>query len=140
MIRTIFAAAFALAAFAFAPSFVSNANAYDATAAQPRIDVARIKSVLQLTAEQQAYWPPVESALRAIARQKVAEVTEQPQGEGLVRRVSNRVYAYALDAAALARIGAAVRPLVRVLDNRQKQAAIALCHEMGLGQVLAALI
>jgi hypothetical protein len=29
---------------------------------------------------------------------------------------------------------------VKVLDDRQKNDAIALCNEMGLGQVLAALI
>jgi hypothetical protein len=136
----IFAAAFALAAFGFAPSVIPVANAYDSVATQPRIDIGRIKSVLQLTAEQQAYWPPVEAALRTLARQKVTEQSSLPQGEGLVQRVSNRVYAYALDAAALARIGAAVRPLVKVLDARQKSDAVALCHEMGLGQVLAALI
>lgn len=143
MTRTIFAAALALAAFGFAPTFTSAANAYDAadaatTAAKPRIDISRIKSVLRLTPEQQAYWPPVEAALRMLARRPV---TEQPaQAEGLFQRVSNRVYAYALDAATLARVGAAVRPLVKVLDDRQKNDAVALCHEMGLGQVLAALI
>jgi hypothetical protein len=140
MIRTIFAAVFAVAAFGFAPTFVSVANAYDAPATPPRIDIPRIKSVLKLTPEQQSYWPAVESALRMLARQKVTEQSNPPQGEGLVQRVSNRVYAYALDAAALARIGAAVRPLVKVLDARQKSDAVALCHEMGLGQVLAALI
>src|ERR1044071_6185269 len=133
MIRMIFAAAFALAAFGFAPSVIPVANAYDAAATQPRIDISRIKSVLKLTPEQQAYWPPVEAALRTLARQKVAEQAP-PQSEGLVQRVSNRVYAYAIDTAALARIGAAVRPLVKVLDDRQKNDAIALCHEMGLGQ------
>lgn len=139
MIRTIFAAMLALAAFGFAPTFTPVAHAYDSTTAKPHIDIPRIKTVLRLTAEQQAYWPAVEAALRRLARQQVKEV-EPPQDEGLVRHVSSRVYAYVLDAAALARIGAAVRPLVKVLDERQKQAAVALCHEMGLGQVLAALI
>ena len=140
MIRTIFAAIFALAAFGLAPALVPVANAYDSAATQPRIDIPRIKSVLKLTAEQQAYWPAVESALRTLSRHK--PVVEQPaaQGENLVQRVSNRVYSYAIDATALARIGAAVRPLVKVLDDRQKNDAIALCQEMGLGQVLAALI
>jgi hypothetical protein len=139
MIRTIFAAVFALAMLGFAPAFTPVANAYDSVATQPRIDIPRIKSVLKLTTEQQAYWPTVESALRTLARQKATE--QQPvQNEGFVQRVSNRVYSYALDAAALARIGAAVRPLVKVLDDRQKNDAIALCREMGLGQVLAALI
>lgn len=139
MTRTIFAAALALATLGFVPAFTPVANAYDSVEAQPRIDIPRIKSVLRLTAEQQHYWPAVESALRTLSRQKVTE--QQPvQNEGFVQRVSNRVYAYALDAAALARIGAAVRPLVKVLDDRQKNDAIALCREMGLGQVLAALI
>jgi hypothetical protein len=138
MLRTIFAAALALAAFGFAPDFTPVANAYDVAAAQPRIDIPRIKNVLKLTTEQQAYWPPVEAALKILARQKV--VAQASQDEGLFQRVSNRVYAYAIDAATLARVGAAVRPLVKVLDDRQKNDAIALCHEMGLGQVLAALI
>jgi hypothetical protein len=135
----IFAAAFALAAFGFAPASVPVANAYDAVATQPRIDIPRIKSVLRLTPEQQVHWPAVETALRTLSRQKATE-QQAPQNEGFVQRVSNRVYAYALDAAALARIGAAVRPLVKALDDRQKNDAIALCREMGLGQVLAALI
>lgn len=139
MTRMMFAAAFALAAFGFAPAFVPAANAYDNAATQPRIDISRIKNELNLSAEQRAYWPPVEVALRTLARQKAKEV-QPAQNEGFVQRVSNRVYEYALDAAALARIGAAVRPLVKVLDDRQKQTAISLCQEMGLGQVLAALI
>jgi hypothetical protein len=140
MLRSIFAAALALAAFGILPMSIDVANAYDsAAAAKPRIDIPRIKNVLHLTPEQQTYWPPVEAALRSLARHPVAE---QPiaQNEGLFQRVSNRVYAYALDAATLARIGAAVRPLVKVLNDRQKTDAIALCQEMGLGQVLAALI
>ena len=140
MLRLMFAAAFALVAFSVSPMSVNVANAYDsAAAAKPRIDIPRIKTVLHLTPEQQAYWPPVEAALRSLARHPVAE---QPvaQNEGLFQRVSNRVYAYALDAAALARVGAAVRPLVKVLNDRQKNDAISLCQEMGLGQVLAALI
>ena len=139
MIRTIFAAAFALATFGFAPTLAPIANAYENVATQPRIDIPRIKNELNLSAEQRAYWPRVEAALRTLARQK-AKAVQPSQEEGFVQRVSNRVYEYALDTAALARIGAAVRPLVKVLDDRQKQTAIALCQEMGLGQVLAALI
>src|SRR5262249_4469639 len=104
------------------------ADLTDITTSQPRINIARVKSVLRLTPEQQAYWPPVEAALRSLSRQ-------QAHTEGLMHRVAS----YVLDGAAIARIGAAARPLVRVLDDRQKQDAIALCNEMGLGQVLAAL-
>lgn len=136
MKRTIFASVLALALFGLAPGSMFVAHAYDN--AQSRIDIPRIKSVLRLTPEQQHYWPAVESALRFLARQQVQQ--QQPdQSEGLVRRVSNRVYSFVIDSATLARVGAAARPLVKVLDDRQKQDAIALCYEMGLGQVLAAL-
>jgi hypothetical protein len=60
---------------------------------------------------------------------------EQTQSDGLFQRIKTA----ALDAHAIARIGAAARPLVHVLDERQKQDAISLCYEMGLGPVLTAL-
>ena len=44
-----------------------------------------------------------------------------------------------LDSAATARLAAAARPLVRILNDDQKQIAIALAQEMGLGPMLAAL-
>jgi hypothetical protein len=101
-------------------------------AVQPHIDIARIKSVLRLTPEQQAYWPPVEAALRGLAH-------KQKQSDGMLTRIRDRVASVVLDAATIARLGAAARPLVRVLDDRQKQDAVSLCQEMGLGPVLAAL-
>jgi hypothetical protein len=132
------AGAFALATLFLVPSVSNTAFAAETfgseTQAQPRIDIARIKNVLRLTPEQQAYWPPVEAALRGLARHQPA-----PEGSGLVKRISNRVTTFVLDSAAIARIGAAARPLVRVLDDRQKQDAVSLVHEMGLGPVLAAL-
>jgi len=132
MRKMIGASAIAFAAFCFVPAFAASVAASELAAAQPRIDIGRIKSVLKLTPEQQPYWAPVESALRGLAR-------EQDQSEGFMRRISHRVVSVMLDGAAIARIGVAARPLVRVLDDRQKQDAISLCHEMGLGPVLAAL-
>ena len=108
------------------------ADASEIAAAQPHIDIARIKTVLNLTPQQQAYWPPVEAALRDLSR-------GQRSSQGFFHRIKERVTSVVLDAQAIARIGAAARPLVRVLDDRQKQNAISLCHEMGLGPVLAAL-
>ena len=128
-----FAGALALTALIAAPSFTAPAQAAElgyTDAAQPRINISRIKNVLKLTAEQQAYWPPVEAALRDIARRQNSE------SNGLISRVS----AFVMDSRTLAKIGAAARPLVRVLDDRQKSDAIMLVREMGLGQMLAALI
>jgi hypothetical protein len=45
-----------------------------------------------------------------------------------------------MDSRTIAKIGAAARPLVRVLDDRQKADAVMLVREMGLGHVLAAMI
>ncbi|MDI3468477.1 MAG: hypothetical protein OJF62_000540 [Pseudolabrys sp.] len=117
-----------LALWGVASGLTVAANAFEVTTSQSRIDIPRIKSVLKLTPQQQAYWPPVEAALRKLAH-------DQMQVDGLFQRIK----AVALDAQTIARIGAAARPLVRVLDERQKQDAVSLCYEMGLGPVLAAL-
>lgn len=129
----LFAGALALTALVAAPNFSGPAQAAELAlneSAQPRINISRIKSVLKLTAEQQAYWPPVEAALRDLARRQASETNS------LVTRVSS----YVMDSRMIAKIGSAARPLVRVLDDRQKADAVMLVREMGLGHVLAAMI
>ncbi len=97
------------------------------------INIARIKSVLKLKPAQMAYWPPVESALRRVAR-------EQKTGSGgLIRRISNRVVSIVLTGAAIKRLAVAAQPLIARLDDDQKFAAAQLAQEMGLGPVVAAL-
>jgi hypothetical protein len=98
------------------------------------VDFGRIRRVLHLTPEQERLWPPVEAALRDIARR-------QTQGEpaGFMHRVSHRVVSIALDGAAIRRLAVAARPLIAVLRDDQKQSALALAQEMGLAPVLAAL-
>ena len=59
------------------------------------IDVARIKSTLRLTPAQEPQWPPVEAALRHLARRQEAEAEA-----GLFHRVSKRVVQIALTSAA----------------------------------------
>ena len=132
MLRVLCAGVLALATMGMMPALIAPASATETTTAQPRIDIARIKTVLKLTPEQQAYWPPVEAALRGLT-------LEQKHGDSFYHRIRDRVVSVVLDGQAIARIGAAARPLVRVLDDRQKQDAVSLCHEMGLGPVLAAL-
>jgi hypothetical protein len=98
------------------------------------VDIARVKHALHLTAEQQRYWPPVESALRGIARRQA-----EAQTGGLVHRISHRVVSIVLDGNAIRRLAVAARPLIATLRDDQKQSAVALAQEMGLGPVLAAL-
>ncbi len=98
------------------------------------IDVARIKSVLHLTPAQRAYWPPVEAALRRLAREQ-----RSGAGGGLIHRISHRVVSVVLTSAAIRQLAAAARPLLARLDDGQKMAAAQLADEMGLGSVVAAL-
>jgi hypothetical protein len=138
--KTIFAGVLALAAIAML-SETSGAFAGDRTgitAAQAQqaaaVDIARVKRVLMLTPEQEAYWPPVEAALRALARRQAAA-----EPAGLLRRISHRVVSIVLDSAAIKRLAVAARPLIATLRDDQKQVALAMAQEMGLGPVLAAL-
>ena len=101
---------------------------------QAAIDIGRIKRVLQLTSEQEKYWPPVEAALRDIAHRQT-----RAEPGGLVHRISHRVVSIALDGAAVTRLARVARPLIERLRDDQKQGALALAQEMGLGPVLAAL-
>jgi hypothetical protein len=98
------------------------------------IDIARIKSVLKLTAAQEPYWAPVEAALRDLARHQA-----RADSDGLVHRISHRVVSVVLSSAAVQRLAVAARPLIAKLDEDQMRAAHGLAAEMGLGPVVAAL-
>jgi hypothetical protein len=115
-------------------SYADELNGVVAPQEMAAIDIARVKRVLQLTPEQEAYWPPVEAALRDIARRQ-----GQAEPAGMVRKISQRVVSIALDSAAVARVARVARPLIERLRDDQKQGAMALAQEMGLGPVLAAL-
>ena len=135
---TVCAGVIALAALSLLPTLPS-ARAADmmdgAAAAQTTsIDVARIKSALQLTPAQERHWAPVEAALRELARRQ-----ERDANDGLVRRVSKRAVQIALNSAAIHRLAAAARPLVKTFDEHQMQTAHGLAQQMGLGPVVAAL-
>lgn len=114
------------------PAKASDYSGYGEQAAS--VDVSRIRSVLKLTAEQEPYWPPVEAALRDLARRNV-----QAESAGLVKRISRRVVSVVLDSAAIQRLAVAARPLIARLNSDQMQAASGLAREMGLGPVVAAL-
>jgi hypothetical protein len=91
------------------------------------INVARIKSVLHLRPEQEAYWPAVEAAVRDVARHQGAH------------RITGHIVPIVLDSTAVHRIAAAAKPLISALDFSQIQAANGVASEMGLSAVVAAL-
>jgi hypothetical protein len=107
----------ATAAFLTLPAAANEGGTQGAT-----VNIYRIKHALHLRPEQEAYWPAVESALRAVAHARHG---------GIVSVV--------LDNASIQRVASAARPLIAVLDFQQLQAASGLCDQMGLGPVVAAL-
>ena len=117
------------------PAAWAGESAIAAEPGQPAaaIDVMRIKHVLKLTPEQRAFWPPVEAALRRLARE------QQASSGGLIHRISHRVVSVVLTASAIRQLTTAARPLLARLDDDQKMAAAQLADEMGLGPVVAAL-
>jgi hypothetical protein len=138
MKKTLCAGAFALAAIALLstiPAAVAGEMAGGQTVptAATSINVGRIHRVLNLTPAQERYWRPVETALRELAHHQ-----ERHESDGFVRRISHRVVSIVLSSAAVKRLASAARPLIAVLDDRQKQAAGQLAREMGLGPVVMA--
>jgi len=138
MKKIIFASAFALATLGLlsdipATSANERIGASEQTQAPAAVDIARVKDVLKLTREQELHWPPIEAALRDLARRQASS-----EPAGFVRRISHRVVSIVLNSAAVERLAVAARPLIAVLDDEQKRAASGLAQEMGLGAVVVA--
>lgn len=95
--------------------------------------IARFKSALRLTPEQERHWPRVEAALRAISRDRDAETGER----GMLTRIGSRAADIALSAVAVKRLVSAAQPLMRTLDDEQKSKAMTLARAMGFGSVAA---
>jgi hypothetical protein len=96
--------------------------------------IARFKSVLKLTPAQEQFWPAVEQAFRDMLRQQPSDETSR----GFVQGISNRAVAVAVSAVALKRLASAAYPLIRSLDDGQKQSAMSLARAMGLESVASA--
>lgn len=72
--------------------------------------IARLKSVLKLSAAQQQFWPPVEAALRGLAAKRAA---------------------LRADAAEARRVLIVALPLLQSLSDDQKRQALAMARSMG---------
>jgi hypothetical protein len=97
--------------------------------------IAQVKSMLRLTPSQERYWPPVEAALRNLARQ----AAQSDHSDGMLQRVKAKARSFAVSTAAIQRVVAAARPLVRTLDEDQKQTARALVSSYGGTSLASAL-
>ncbi len=102
--------------------------------------VAALKAGLKLTAEQEKNWPAVETAIRALAKQRadrVAERLAQPRDRArqrvdAIERLRRGADAMSAQAAALKQLADAAEPLYKSLDDSQKH-RFTLLLRMGRG-------
>ena len=95
--------------------------------------VIRLKSVLKLTAAQEQLWPAIERAFH-----EVSQAQEAASSQGVIQGIKHRATSVALNALALRRLATAASPLLRTLDEEQKQSGLAFARSVGLHSVAAA--
>lgn len=95
--------------------------------------VARLKSVLKLTAAQEHLWAPIEHAFR-----EISQAQEATNSQGFVQGIKHRATSIGLNALALRRLASAAYPLLRTLNEEQKQSGLAFARSVGLESVAAA--
>jgi len=103
--------------------------------------IAAVKTGLKLTPEQEKLWPPVEAAVRDLAKLRIdranarmnAERDSQnsPKPDDPVARLRERAETMATTAAAMKRIADAADPLYKTLDDGQKRRLAILTHMGG---------
>lgn len=121
-------------AFAETPAIQANYRVPSPASGELESGIARFKSALRLTPDQEKHWPRVESALREIARNSDQSDNDQ---RGMLRRIGSRATEMVLSAAAMKRLVSAAQPLMKTLDVEQKSKAIQLARAMGFGSVAA---
>ncbi len=89
------------------------------------VQIAGIKERLKLSADQQSYWPPVEDALRAVAR-KIHATRQDPNGVPIDP-----------DAAEVQQLKSAAMPLLFQLREDQKREVRSLARLIGLEKVVS---
>ncbi|MDQ2955223.1 MAG: Spy/CpxP family protein refolding chaperone [Pseudomonadota bacterium] len=96
--------------------------------------IAHFKAALRLSAEQERHWPRVAAALRQIVQ---SYNSDELSSGGLVRRIGTRASNVLLNANAIRLLVAAAQPLMKSLDQEQKQHALVLARNMGFGGAAA---
>ena len=107
--------------------------------------VAALKAGLELSAEQEKNWPPLESAMRDLAKQRAArfaawrqrreEGDDQPAAVNPIDRLTRASELLSARAANLQKLASAAKPLYDSLDDAQKRRFAVLFHgSMGHGR------
>ncbi len=132
MFKTALAGAVALATVTFSISLdgigIAPAAAQEVVVSHTQI--ARLKSALHLTADQEHFWRPVEATLRAIAHQQ--QQYRVASADGFIARTQSRLSGYALTAMSMQRLRTAAEPLIGRLNDEQRHAGMMVLASMGV--------
>jgi hypothetical protein len=99
--------------------------------------IAAVKAGLKLTPDQEKLWPPVEAAVRDLAKLRIDRANarvnaqrddSQDKPDDPVARLRDRADTMATTAVAMKRIADAADPLYKTLDNGQKRRLTLLTH------------
>jgi zinc resistance-associated protein len=85
--------------------------------------IAALHAGLKLTADQEKNWPPVEAALREVAKQRIARITARASADvptDPIQRMQLRADIMTQHGAALKKLADAAGPLYQSLDDGQK--------------------
>jgi hypothetical protein len=102
--------------------------------------IAAVHAGLKLSADQEKLWPPVESAVRELAKLRIdranARMNAKPDDaaqkpDDPVARLRERADNMAMSAAAMKKIADAADPLYKTLDEGQKRRLAILTHRAG---------
>src|SRR5712692_7353517 len=103
--------------------------------------IAAVKAGLKLTPDQEKLWPPVEAAVRDLAKLRIdranarmnaqRDAQDQQKPDDPVARLRERADTMATTAAAMMRIADAADPLYKSLDDGQKRRLAILTHMGG---------
>jgi hypothetical protein len=133
MIKAALAGAVALAtvgSLTISPQGIGTAPAAAQEVVVSHAQIARLKSALRLTADQEHLWRPVEASLRALAR--LQEQYRVASADGFVAKSQSRLSGYTLNATNMYRLKAAAQPLIGRLNDEQKLAGMQVLQSMGV--------
>ena len=139
MKRVLLASALVLASVTMSPAIADSVGtevekgvhlSERATLAISQAQIARFKAALKLTPAQEQLWAPIEAELRQITRTGL-----RSESEGIVQRIRSRFRTIVLDVQALRRLGDVARPLLKSLDDEQKQRGLQVARTMGMSSL-----
>ena len=96
--------------------------------------IAAVKAGLRLTPDQEKMWPPVEAAVRDLAKLRIDRIEARrasPPPDDLMARMHQRADTLSANAAAFKRAVDAADPLYKTLDDNQKRRLALLTHMGG---------